>query len=1325
MKNLKNRAIALILTLAMCLSTTSAAFADEELNDAVMSPAEMTVEETAADEIKEKTAEANEEKAEEDAAPEKTGEEVAAEEKPAAETETVDEFVEEKEESEEVLSEKPAEEQVKEAVAEKTEEKAEEAVLEKNEEKLVSEEKPEAEFVEATEKTDEILSEKLADEQVKEAVVEKIEEKAEEPALKKSEEKAAAEIKPSAELIETAEKAEENLPEAEMVAEPVEETIEEPEEEPFVSDVVSINVTGTFTWYLENPDRTIQLTGTNYKSTSKTAANKADDQEIIWTSGNEDLATVDENGLVTILTAEPTSSKANNKITITAAAKNDPSVKITKTITVKNIAASNITMSISSASSATVGTDLQLTVKFNPEYAIEALGLEDAQINWTLENGTGEAAVDENGLLTPVKAGTVKITATNGFNTAKTTKTVTIKAPVLVTKLYMSPTSAKLTIKDGDALTKQLKVTTSPSNATDKSVTWSSDNEEVAVVDETGLVTAVGEGTAVISAVSVSNPDVAATSKITVDRYVPIESLSISDWMTGRESKEMTVITGGYADLIVKTNPNNASNKSLTWSCSDESVLEMIPQGTYNAIEALQPGTAVVTVTSADDPEISAQIKINVIDPGELTYDIHVTHYFTKVFAGDYLLDGVPSSYEFKIDGGTMTEKAGTLVHADEYIFQPPLVYPYTFEYEGETYTLNGSAVMALGNNLTEEFELKSDVEIIYIYSAVAPYSLTVNYIDEDTNEAIKDAYVYNYSCMAGYIEVPYDLSKFVAKQKNFETYDFVRTEGDVLGSWDEDHMNKVVNLYYTLKEHTVTYEYTGKVPESAPEIPAAASYKVGAKVGAADVPALTGYVFSGWVGEVDTMPNKDVTVSGSWTPVTGLYYTVNYLEKETGKVLAEKKVVDGCTFGDKVTEDAIDIKGYNKSNAAAASITISADPEDNEINFYYTLKEHTVTYEYTGEVPEGAPAVPAAATYKFGAKVAEAEVPVMTGYEFSGWTGEVDAMPDEDVKVTGSWTPVTGLCYTVNYLEEETGKALAEKKVVNGFTFGEEVTEDAIDIKGYNKSDVTTATITISADPEDNEINFYYTLKEHTVTYEYIGEVPEGAPALPAAATYKFGVKVAAAEVPALIGYEFSGWVGEVDTMPDEDVKVTGSWTLVSGLYYTVNYLEEETDKVLAEKKIVDGRTFGEEVTEDAIDINGYNKGDVTTATITISADSADNEINFYYTAIESSTSKDENDVTKTPKTEENETIEDGDTPLAPIVGEESVEEDWEEELASNEVPMAAYTAEEETLVADNELPKTPFTGDDRNTAAWLALSLFSLAGIAMLSKRKEEEEM
>ena len=107
------------------------------------------------------------------------------------------------------------------------------------------------------------------------------------------------------------------------------------------------------------------------------------------------------------------------------------------------------------------------------------------------------------------------------------------------------------------------------------------------------------------------------------------------------------------------------------------------------------------------------------------------------------------------------------------------------------------------------------------------------------------------------------------------------------------------------------------------------------------------------------------------------------------------------------------------------------------------------------------------------------------TGYTFEGWyadealTNKVEVLPDTMKAGTtyyyAKWEARTDLSYTVNYLEKDTEKVLATPKVVDGQTYGKEVTENAIEIEGYNKVEPTTATITIEVD--NNVINFYYTL--------------------------------------------------------------------------------------------------------------------------------------------------------------------------------------------------------------------------------------------------------
>ena len=78
----------------------------------------------------------------------------------------------------------------------------------------------------------------------------------------------------------------------------------------------------------------------------------------------------------------------------------------------------------------------------------------------------------------------------------------------------------------------------------------------------------------------------------------------------------------------------------------------------------------------------------------------------------------------------------------------------------------------------------------------------------------------------------------------------------------------------------------------------------------------------------------------------------------------------------------------------------------------------------------------------------------------------------------------VKDLSYTVNYLEQGTNEVLREAKIVNGQKYGATVTEQAVDISGYEKVEPTSEIITIAV--KDNEINFYYKKASYTYIIEY-----------------------------------------------------------------------------------------------------------------------------------------------------------------------------------------------------------------------------------------------
>lgn len=117
---------------------------------------------------------------------------------------------------------------------------------------------------------------------------------------------------------------------------------------------------------------------------------------------------------------------------------------------------------------------------------------------------------------------------------------------------------------------------------------------------------------------------------------------------------------------------------------------------------------------------------------------------------------------------------------------------------------------------------------------------------------------------------------------------------------------------------------------------------------------------YDGFTFDESKTENKDSTVPDNNNLVVKLYYTrrndlsytVYYKEQGTEKELAGAKVVDGQTFGNVVTENAIDIDGYNKVNPTSADITITTGT--NEYTFYYTKRNdlsYTVNYYYNGEL--------------------------------------------------------------------------------------------------------------------------------------------------------------------------------------------------------------------------------------------------------------------------------------------------------------------------------------------------------------------------------------
>lgn len=167
--------------------------------------------------------------------------------------------------------------------------------------------------------------------------------------------------------------------------------------------------------------------------------------------------------------------------------------------------------------------------------------------------------------------------------------------PVKVMSITLNETAVSL---EPEA-TKQLSVAeVLPAEAEDKTVTWSSNNEAVATVDQTGLVTVVAtaadKATAIISATANDGSGVKGSCTVTVS-YIKVASITLN-------KTTMLVKTGATGQLsVTEVLPENAADKTIAWSSNNAAVATVNAEGLVTVLATAADGaTATITATAAD-----------------------------------------------------------------------------------------------------------------------------------------------------------------------------------------------------------------------------------------------------------------------------------------------------------------------------------------------------------------------------------------------------------------------------------------------------------------------------------------------------------------------------------------------------------------------------------------------------------------------------------------------------------------------------------------------------------------------------------------------------
>ena len=211
-------------------------------------------------------------------------------------------------------------------------------------------------------------------------------------------------------------------------------------------------------------------------------------------------------------------------------------------------------------------------------------------------------SVSNDGGLTGIKRGECELTIAS-----VQAPEVTLSFHVLVVQPVRKVTvSGEKTVAAGKSI--QLTATVAPEDATVKAVEWRSRQAQTAVVDPNGLVTGVARGNTVIEAVAADGSGVTGTFYISVTQDVTAIVFKETD---------ATVATGRRVRVNADVFPNNANNRRVIWTSSDETIATVRD----GVITGQKAGTCVITCASESNPEVTATIPVQVI---QLVTDITV-----------------------------------------------------------------------------------------------------------------------------------------------------------------------------------------------------------------------------------------------------------------------------------------------------------------------------------------------------------------------------------------------------------------------------------------------------------------------------------------------------------------------------------------------------------------------------------------------------------------------------------------------------------------------------------------------------------------------------
>ena len=637
----------------------------------------------------------------------------------------------------------------------------------------------------------------------------------------------------------------------------------------------------------------------------------------------------------------------------------------------------------------TVGDTTKVSVTIKPD------NYPTKDVTWTTSN-SDVAEVDENGVVTTKKVGTVTITATLDSDKTVTSSTTIAVEAVKVNKITITGYTKKYLEKDE---TVPLGTTIEPEDAANKDIIWSSSNQEVATVDQNGVVTAAAQGTTTIQAKNEVS-GVFGTQKITVYDSTPYTAtvnvwvtnqnqkvsynfyvakdgtiVNVSDIKQNTSNKDGTVFVSSGDIRVIKTMSGTPSWASIqnystvqSFRYSNNRLQYTTDGSTWNDVRSgysIYDFSAMQYNSAYDNAHNESDITVGIGDwpYGANDYTTHKKQTIQILLLDTEKLttDGNPTeiynSGKLRYDDDSSGDFGKINFNSENSKYEVTKVEVYRNDSKKKTY-VKGS----IPSNLTVSFS--SQVENHYVIKAyVAAKTINVTYVATGATEGtIPEATtVKTINPVTVATQVPEkEGSIFVGWEYNGRTY----RGGDSLEASSKDIVftarfvpaSEVIN--YTVNDSTMgsvsrTYERVGETVTSN-------------LVGSTAI-AKTGYKFVEWVNAAGEQVSTEVQFAPKVkTPTT---YTavfepvksdliIHYVWIDSNNTSHEIKdaVTKSYAYGATWTEEAPEIPGYKKPSTTTQSGTKGVTTE--EITFYYTQKEGKVVYNLgpKGSWGDGAP---------------------------------------------------------------------------------------------------------------------------------------------------------------------------------------------------------------------------------------------------------------------------------------------------------------------------------------------------------------------------------